>query len=184
MGTFAKGSKRVCRSDDGGRIPTLRTVLDKGAFTPHGIFKRFGGRLQVCWYRDRKSVAVHFASDSYTRIYESLSLLDSIATSILELLKDDPDITIVLKGHSDSRGDEEYNTWLSERRAKTIAQYLIKRGIPRDRIVVEAYGENFPVASNLTPEGRRLNRRVEIVIHKPNRPTFEGYLRFLGLKDP
>jgi len=133
---------------------------------------------------EEKIATVHFASNSYTRIYEPRSLLDSVAFRISELLMEDSNITVILKGHSDSRGAARYNLWLSKRRAQTIGRYLTKQGIPKERIMIEAYGEDFPIASNSTPEGRRSNRRVEIVLQKPNRPTFEGYLRFLGLKEP
>ena len=75
-----------------------------------------------------------------------------------------PDNEIVVEGHTDSVGAEDYNQRLSERRAASVADFLIERGVDADDIVVYGYGELRPKASNDTPDGRQLNRRVEINI--------------------
>ena len=72
--------------------------------------------------------------------------------------------TVIATGHTDSIGTEAYNQKLSERRANTVKQYLISKGVPADRIYAEGKGELQPVASNKTREGRAKNRRVEIEI--------------------
>ncbi|GAA0775050.1 outer membrane protein OmpA [Castellaniella ginsengisoli] len=72
--------------------------------------------------------------------------------------------TVIATGHTDSIGTEAYNQGLSERRANTVKQYLISKGVPADRIYAEGKGELQPVASNKTREGRAQNRRVEIEI--------------------
>jgi OOP family OmpA-OmpF porin len=72
--------------------------------------------------------------------------------------------TVIATGHTDSIGTEAYNQKLSERRANTVKQYLISKGVPADRIYAEGKGELQPVASNKTREGRAQNRRVEIEI--------------------
>ena len=71
-----------------------------------------------------------------------------------------------IEGHTDSKGTEEYNQKLSERRAEAVANYLVKLGIDRDRVSVVGYGESNPVATNETDFGRQLNRRVEIIVLK------------------
>jgi len=71
-----------------------------------------------------------------------------------------------VEGHTDSYGSYEYNQGLSERRAKSVANYLIKAGIDKNRISTIGYGEKIPVATNKTAAGRELNRRVEILILK------------------
>ncbi len=71
---------------------------------------------------------------------------------------------IIVRGHTDSIGTEEYNMKLSERRAEAVKQALIAEGIDGSIIVTEAYGESQPVASNKTKEGRQQNRRVEIEV--------------------
>ena len=75
-----------------------------------------------------------------------------------------PDSTIQVAGHTDSDGDAAYNQGLSERRAGAVANVLISNGVPSNRVQSFGQGENQPVASNLTAEGKAQNRRVNIVI--------------------
>jgi outer membrane protein OmpA-like peptidoglycan-associated protein len=75
-----------------------------------------------------------------------------------------PDTDIIISGHTDSRGSEDYNLKLSERRAQAVRDFLVDQGIDAGRLTVHGYGELRPVASNDTEEGRSLNRRVEIQI--------------------
>ena len=70
---------------------------------------------------------------------------------------------IIVEGHTDSRGSDEYNEVLSERRARAVATELMSRGISTDQLQTLGRGKGYPVASNDTPEGRQQNRRVEIV---------------------
>lgn len=74
------------------------------------------------------------------------------------------DTNILLEGHTDSTGPEDYNMDLSIRRAQAVANYLASLGVNPTRFTVMGYGETQPIASNDTEEGRRLNRRVEIAI--------------------
>ncbi len=75
-----------------------------------------------------------------------------------------PQTTIIVEGHTDSTGSDAYNQQLSERRANSVARYLAQRGVNASRIKAIGYGEQRPVASNDTAEGRQKNRRVEIRI--------------------
>jgi outer membrane protein OmpA-like peptidoglycan-associated protein len=75
-----------------------------------------------------------------------------------------PERTIAIEGFADSSGNGYANQQLSERRAQTVQLALIDMGIDARRIVVRGYGEAYPVASNSTPAGRQMNRRVEVVI--------------------
>jgi OOP family OmpA-OmpF porin len=72
-----------------------------------------------------------------------------------------PDAKAEIAGYTDNRGSAEYNKKLSERRAKAVYEQLIKDGVPAERLTYAGYGEENPVASNDTPEGRRANRRIE-----------------------
>jgi outer membrane protein OmpA-like peptidoglycan-associated protein len=86
-------------------------------------------------------------------------------SQVADALKDtDPSTTILIEGHTDSTGSEELNQRLSTQRAETVRRYLIMRGIDRERIEAEGFGESRPIADNSTPEGRAINRRVEIVL--------------------
>lgn len=71
---------------------------------------------------------------------------------------------IRVQGHTDNTGAANYNMDLSERRARTVAQYLASLGIAFSRFQIEPYGEDVPYASNSTESGRALNRRVEFVL--------------------
>ena len=78
-------------------------------------------------------------------------------------LRDNPNTRVIIEGHTDSVGGEDYNQALSEHRAEAVADALRLRGVPADRYEVKGLGKAFPVASNDTPAGRQQNRRVEIV---------------------
>ena len=78
-------------------------------------------------------------------------------------LSANPQTKIIIEGHTDSRGSDEYNEVLSERRARAVATELMSRGLSTDQLQTLGRGKGYPVASNDTPEGRQRNRRVEIV---------------------
>jgi outer membrane protein OmpA-like peptidoglycan-associated protein len=84
--------------------------------------------------------------------------------AVLQAVKDQPGVQILVAGHTDSVGSDAYNMGLSQRRADAVAAYLAQNGVPRQNIRTEAYGERQPVASNATAEGRAQNRRVEITV--------------------
>lgn len=75
-----------------------------------------------------------------------------------------PGTNVVLVGHTDADGAEDYNQALSERRATAAADYLVAQGVPRARIDATGRGETEPVGSNETADGKAQNRRVEIAI--------------------
>ena len=74
------------------------------------------------------------------------------------------DTNILLAGHTDSTGSDEYNLGLSSRRAESVASYLTTQNVNRARFSTEGYGKTDPIASNETAEGRAQNRRVEVAI--------------------
>ena len=84
--------------------------------------------------------------------------------SLADTLKRYPDSNIVVKGHTDSTGDESYNLRLSEERADNVRRYLVAEGVGSHRVTSIGYGEAFPMTSNSSPAGRQQNRRVEIEI--------------------
>ena len=89
--------------------------------------------------------------------------LDRIAQIMIKY----PQTSILVEGHTDSTGSETYNQQLSERRANGVKNLLVQRGVQTSRVNILGYGESRPVATNDTPEGRQMNRRVEIRIN-PN----------------
>jgi outer membrane protein OmpA-like peptidoglycan-associated protein len=78
-----------------------------------------------------------------------------------------PNSTVFVTGHTDNTGTAAHNQQLSERRAQSVARVLMDGGVAPSRIIATGRGEDQPIASNLTPEGRALNRRVDITI-RPN----------------
>lgn len=104
--------------------------------------------------------SILFATDSYVVRSDLQRDLRSVASNLLAY----PDSTIQILGHTDNEGDATYNQVLSERRANAVADVLMAEGVPFRRIETIGRGEDQPVASNLTAEGRAQNRRVEIVI--------------------
>jgi outer membrane protein OmpA-like peptidoglycan-associated protein len=85
-----------------------------------------------------------------------------VLDSVSKILKKYDKTVIEVAGHTDSVGTAGSNQSLSERRANTVAQYLIGRGIVRERAIIVGAGEDRPMADNSTAEGRALNRRVEL----------------------
>jgi len=83
---------------------------------------------------------------------------------ITGFLEKHPDRNLLIEGHTDSIGSDEFNQALSQKRADAVKEALVGKGIVPDRIVTKGYGKKFPVAGNDTESGRQMNRRVEVVI--------------------
>lgn len=106
--------------------------------------------------------SVSFGLNSSYLKKESYKELDNVVA----FLKLNPNIHIRILGHTDSIASSKYNQWLSERRAMSVYDYLLSKGIYGDRLVYIGFGEKVPVADNATEAGRALNRRVEFEIVK------------------
>jgi OOP family OmpA-OmpF porin len=105
---------------------------------------------------------VNFETDSAKLRASAYPLLDKVVA----VLKRHPQVRLRVIGHTDSRGTDKYNLYLSWRRAHSVMDYLVKHGIAPERLESIGHGEQQPIASNKTPEGRAKNRRVEFrVIH-------------------
>jgi outer membrane protein OmpA-like peptidoglycan-associated protein len=103
---------------------------------------------------------ITFAVDSSDISGNFYAILDSVALVLNEYNK----TLVEVAGHTDSTGSAQYNQELSERRANSVAAYLRSRKVQGDRLMVVGAGESYPLASNDTPSGRQMNRRVEITI--------------------
>jgi outer membrane protein OmpA-like peptidoglycan-associated protein len=103
---------------------------------------------------------VTFDTDSSALRPQFFGVLNSVGKVLTEY-----DKTVVeVAGHTDSTGSDSYNLQLSQRRANTVGEYLYTQGIMDQRIISVGMGEHHPIADNSTPEGRQLNRRVEITL--------------------
>ena len=75
-----------------------------------------------------------------------------------------PDLKLQVEGFTDSIGSDEYNLELSEKRADSVRAYLISNGVSPDHVTAQGFGKSNPVADNDTAEGRKLNRRVDMIV--------------------
>ena len=110
---------------------------------------------------------IYFAFGSFAISSESSTTLDTLAKK----LRAEPNIDVEIGAHTDSRGSARFNKWLSERRAQSTVNYLIKRGISKDRLAGKGYGESKPVnncrdGAKCSDEQFALNRRIEFKIIK------------------
>jgi len=87
-----------------------------------------------------------------------------VVNRALATLQANPNIRVMIEGHTDSVGTLEYNIALGDRRARAVFDYLVSRGVAAARMETTTYGEERPVATNATAEGRQQNRRAQIVI--------------------
>lgn len=101
-----------------------------------------------------------FDTDKYDLKPESTAELQTV----LQLLKRNPALSIEIGGHTDDVGKEEYNQELSRKRAQSVHQYLLDKGIPATRLSYAGYGEKKPRLPNTSDENRAVNRRIEFVI--------------------
>ena len=100
--------------------------------------------------------------------FDSDAIRSDAGRNLIELaqsLKKYPNSSLLIVGHTDSRGEDAYNQSLSQRRANSAAAYLQAQGVARSRVGTSGRGEFEPVASNDTDSGRQLNRRVEVAIY-------------------
>jgi outer membrane protein OmpA-like peptidoglycan-associated protein len=104
--------------------------------------------------------SVLFQSAKWDLLPGAQSKLDAVA----DALKNQPDHKMVVEGHTDSQGTESENMVLSQKRAQTVRDYLVSRGVPSNIISSVGIGQARPVADNRSPEGRANNRRVEIIV--------------------
>jgi OOP family OmpA-OmpF porin len=94
---------------------------------------------------------------------ESFPILDAVAAT----LEGNPDIQLIeIQGHTDERGNDEYNLQLSDKRAKAVMQYLAEKGIDENRLTAQGYGETQPLDRKKNEEAYAKNRRVEFLILK------------------
>jgi len=132
-------------------IPVPAVVVAQPVVEPAPVdtCQEFSGSLE----------GVNFFSNSADLTNDAKNVLDGVAGR----LADCDSIPVQISAHTDSSGAANYNQQLSERRANSVANYLSGSGISRARLRVQAFGETQPIESNATAEGRKRNRRVELV---------------------
>jgi outer membrane protein OmpA-like peptidoglycan-associated protein len=116
--------------------------------------------------RLKPGIKILFATDSDKLLPESSSILDEVASVMLQNTK----LHIRVEGHTDNAGDKNHNQDLSTRRAASVKAYLIAKGTGDDRLESLGCGQGTPIADNATDDGKAQNRRVEFVIVRKRHP--------------
>ena len=155
---------RVVRDNFGGCVRSINWTKEKAIYECEG-WKKPEPKPKVEPKKPPKPEFVPtfrglFEVDSAKLTHDAFGKLDLV----VDYLKKHPNTAVIIEGHTDSTGSRAYNQRLSERRANAVRDYLISQGISPDRITAIGYGEDKPIADNSTPEGRQLNRRVEVRI--------------------
>lgn len=132
------------------------TIIEKGEveqeITANAILKELNEKGKAILY-------INFDFGKSTIKKESMPIVEQI----IEMMKQAKDIKISVEGHTDSDGSNESNLKLSEARAKSVAEAIIKGGIDKSRLTTAGFGEEKPIADNSTEEGKAKNRRVELI---------------------
>ena len=113
---------------------------------------------------EEESEVIELNLDQIYFAYDQSELTDDAMSSLeinYEWIQENPNVTILIAGHADERGSEEYNLGLGERRAKAVLQYLILLGAEEDQFVIISYGEERPQVEGSTEEAWSKNRRVD-----------------------
>ncbi len=124
---------------------------------PGAEVKRVGEGINVTF---NEEAGVYFDTNKSVVKGTSATTLDKLAG----IFKEYPKSMVLVEGHTDSAGSDEYNMKLAQQRAESVTNYLITQGIDGGRFTTKWYGESQPVGDNATAEGRAKNRRVELVI--------------------
>jgi outer membrane protein OmpA-like peptidoglycan-associated protein len=108
--------------------------------------------------------SVHFETNKWELLPESFPILDEVA----KLINDHKEISeVVIEGHADDRGTHEWNLRLSRHRAKSVLDYLAKKGVRAGRLRYDGFGDTRPLDTERSDEARAKNRRVEVRIPMP-----------------
>ena len=141
----------------------LRQETFNGVDDEDGCPDKSKGPVQITHGRI-KVPPVYFATDKDVILKKSYSVLVEVADT---LKKNGWIKKVLIEGHTDSRGSDNYNLDLSLRRAASVLRFLIKNGVDHTRLVSQGFGETRPVSTNKTREGRAMNRRVDFIILEP-----------------
>ena len=135
---------------------------------PGAEVKRVGEGINVTFNED---AGVYFDTNKSDVKGTSATTLDKLAG----IFKEYPKSIILVEGHTDSAGPEDYNMNLSKQRAESVTNYLVSKGISAGRFTTKWYGEAQPRATNETSEGKAKNRRVELAIVASDELKEEAY---------
>lgn len=154
------------------RIPDLNNVtIDMSDYDKHAIARFAIDEIQIFEILDNDNLQkvisnkldiknIQFETNKATLTILGTKEVDKLINLMVEILY----LNIIIEGHTDDEGEDEFNRDLSNKRALEIFNYLIKKGINPDRLDAKGFGETNPLAPNINIENRTLNRRVEIQV--------------------
>src|SRR2546422_161075 len=143
----AESARAQADAEQAKNVALLKELADlKGQQTNRGLVLTVGDVL--------------FATGKAEVAAGGLRSIDKLA----EFLKKNPTRNLLIEGHTDNTGPEDFNLKLSQQRADAVKDVLVSRGVGTDRITTKGYGPKYPVVSNDTAAGRQQNRRVEVVV--------------------
>jgi len=160
------------KDSDGDGVPDDRDNCPNKAETPNG-HQDDDGCPDTVPTRAKRSTGtfknVHFNVNSI-KLWSGMWSEDRLVyRRVVEVLKEQPDLRIRLRGHADETGPKEYNIQLSRKRAIAVRRFLVRRGISRSRLEIEAVGKAEPLSTERTWKARSENRRVEFKIITPTK---------------
>lgn len=150
----SRGGDRAELGERGGRVEGRADSWDRAGMRAYN-FRQTSEGARMTMQED-----VLFATDSDVLRPAAIQRLRPLAG----YLRANPGVRVAIDGHTDSRGSDAHNQDLSERRAQSVREALDDMGVTRARFRVAGHGESNPTATNATPEGMRLNRRVEVTL--------------------
>jgi outer membrane protein OmpA-like peptidoglycan-associated protein len=142
---------------------------------PADIDEEFYSTQDLCMTKIPNPIEVAVEVDNVYYDFNQATIKESSFASLdklVKLLNDNPTMSIQLNAHTDNRGEEDYNQKLSDARANSVVNYLVKKGINKTRLTAKGFGESKPIADNENadgtdnPEGRQKNRRTEFQVVK------------------
>jgi len=149
---FVKVTKMGFEYDYTSQVPNVKGPLE--------VVQNYMMSFTMDFRRTYKLENIYFDNNKWDIKSESYPTLDSLAQVFIT----NPIFVAEIAGYTDNVGEDVDNLRLSQRRANAIRDYLLSKGVDPERVFAKGYGENYPVASNDTPEGRSKNRRTEVKV--------------------
>ena len=141
-------------------VDEIESLIEK--YIPKEVEKQVVVEKSVKEAKNWILYGVNFEFNKSTLLPESYPILEHAS----QILNDNPDMKVEIQGYTDNIGTKEYNQKLSDKRANTVKNYLVKKGINSNRLTTVGMGESNPVGDNSTPIGRAENRRIEFKVIK------------------
>ena len=155
FGTATAAATTWTASQNPGAVPLTVTASDtRGGSATSSVTVNVTRRIELT-FED-----VHFDFDRFNLRPDALRILDDAVSKLMQ----NGNVRVTIEGHTDNVGTSEYNLALGERRANSVRDYLVNRGITNTRLRTVSYGEDRPIADNNTAQGRAQNRRAHLVV--------------------